>query len=87
MPAFLRSPKPRESSQNSSNSSKSPSGSGRLAYTKTELTMLKLGFTRADITEMPYSRAAWYVQAVAAEQGDEDAAGVRDATQADIDTF
>ena len=47
--------------------------------------MLKLGFTRADVIEMPYSRAAWYVQATAAEQ--EDTASVRDAPQADIDAF
>lgn len=46
--------------------------------------MLKLGFTRADVIEMPYSRAAWYVQATAEQ---EEAAGVRDATQADIDAF
>lgn len=48
--------------------------------------MLKLGFTRADITEMPYARAAWYVQAVA-EEGADDSGSVRDATQTDIDAF
>ncbi len=48
--------------------------------------MLKLGFTRADVTTMPYARAAWYVQAAAAERGEEEG-GVRDATQADIDAF
>lgn len=48
--------------------------------------MLKLGFTRADVITMPYSRAAWYVQATAAEQNDV-SGGVRDATQADIDAF
>lgn len=48
--------------------------------------MLKLGFTRADMIEMPYSRAAWYVQA-AAEGQYEDESGVRDATQADINAF
>lgn len=47
--------------------------------------MLKLGFTRADVTTMPYARAAWYVQAAA--EGNEDDGGVRDATQADIDAF
>lgn len=49
--------------------------------------MLKLGFTRADITVMPYSRAAWYVQAAATEQGDEGQESARDATQSDIDAF
>lgn len=49
--------------------------------------MLKLGFTRADVTTMPYSRAAWYVQAAAEEQGANDDTGVRDATQADINAF
>jgi len=48
--------------------------------------MLKLGFTKADIVDMPYSRAAWYIQATMAEQADTDG-GVRDATQADIDAF
>ena len=48
--------------------------------------MLKLGFSRADVTVMPYARAAWYVQAAAVEQEEEDG-GVRDATQADIDAF
>lgn len=48
--------------------------------------MLKLGFTRADVTTMPYSRAAWYVQAASEEQ-DDDGDGVRDATQADINAF
>lgn len=48
--------------------------------------MLRLGFTRNDITTMPYARAAWYVQAVA-EGHDDDSGGVRDATQADIDAF
>jgi len=48
--------------------------------------MLRLGFTRADIATMPYARAAWYVQAVAEEKGD-GVAGVREATQADIDAF
>jgi hypothetical protein len=48
--------------------------------------MLKLGFSRADIMTMPYARAAWYVQATAEAQ-EEDAGGVRDATQADIDAF
>ena len=47
--------------------------------------MLKLGFTRADVITMPYSRAAWYVQAANDER--EDGGGVRDATQADIDAF
>ena len=84
MPAFLRSPKPRKSSQDSS---RSRSAGERLAYTKTELTMLKLGFTRADVTTMPYARAAWYVQAVATEKTDSTASGARDATQADIDAF
>lgn len=83
MPAFRHSPRPLKNSQGSSTSR---SGSGGLAYTKTELTMLKLGFTRADIFEMPYARAAWYVQAVATEKAD-DQGGVRDATQADIDAF
>lgn len=48
--------------------------------------MLKLGFTRDDVVVMPYSKAAWYVRAAA---GGQDAAegGVRDATQADIDSF
>ena len=49
--------------------------------------MLRLGFTRADITEMPYSRAAWYVEAVATERGDGADSGIREATQADIDSF
>lgn len=48
--------------------------------------MLKLGFTRADVVEMPYSRAAWYVRAAATEGGGNQD-GVRDATQADIDAF
>lgn len=48
--------------------------------------MLRLGFTRADVTTMPYSRAAWYVQA-AAEGQENDGGGVRDATQADINAF
>ena len=48
--------------------------------------MLKLGFTRADIVEMPYSRAAWYVQAAAETHGEEDK-GPRDASQADIEAF
>lgn len=48
--------------------------------------MLKLGFTKDDVITMPYSRAAWYVQATAAEQN-ETGGGVRDATQADIDAF
>ncbi len=48
--------------------------------------MLKLGFDKADVMTMPYSRAAWYVQA-AVEGQEEGAAGVRDATQADIDAF
>ena len=48
--------------------------------------MLKLGFTMADITTMPYSRAAWYVQAVAGDRGADDE-DVRAATQADIDAF
>ena len=48
--------------------------------------MLKLGFSKADVMTMPYSRAAWYVQATA--EGQEDGGGgVRDATQADIDAF
>lgn len=83
MPAFLRSPRPRKNSQGSSTSR---SAGASLAYTKTELTMFKLGLTRADVLTMPYSRAAWYVQAAAAEKGD-DEGGVRDATQADIDAF
>ena len=83
MPAFLHSPKPQKNLQSSS---KSPSGSARLAYSRTELTMLKLGFTRADIVEMPYSRAAWYVQAAAETHGEEDK-GPRDASQADIEAF
>jgi len=49
--------------------------------------MLKLGFTRVDVIEMPYSRAAWYVEAVAAEKGGDTQGGVREATQADIDAF
>ena len=48
--------------------------------------MLKLGFTRVDVMTMPYARAAWYVQAAASEQVNDDG-GVRDATQADIDAF
>jgi len=48
--------------------------------------MLKLGFSRTDVMTMPYSRAAWYVQATAEGQ-DEPAGGARDATQADIDAF
>lgn len=48
--------------------------------------MLKLGFTRADVTTMPYARAAWYVQAAANDKKDS-SGGVRDATQADIDSF
>ena len=48
--------------------------------------MLKLGFTRSDVLVMPYSRAAWYVEAVSTEKA-EDGEGVRDATQADIDAF
>lgn len=47
--------------------------------------MLKMGFTKDDVTVMPYSRAAWYVQA-ASEERDE-GGGVRDATQKDIDAF
>lgn len=46
--------------------------------------MLRLGFTRADVVTMPYSRAAWYVQAASDEK---DEGGVREATQADIDAF
>lgn len=49
--------------------------------------MLKLGFTRSDVTTMPYARAAWYVQAVADDRRDSTAETVRDATQADIDAF
>lgn len=49
--------------------------------------MLRLGFTRRDVLEMPYSRAAWYVEAVATEKADEAEASVREATQADIDAF
>ena len=67
-------------------SSRSLGEGGRLAYSKTELTMLRLGFTRADVTTMPYARAAWYVQA-AAEGQEKDDGGVRDATQADINAF
>lgn len=48
--------------------------------------MLKLGFTRSDVTTMPYARAAWYVQAAQESHGEEDG-GVRDATQADINAF
>jgi len=48
--------------------------------------MLKLGFSKADVMTMPYSRAAWYVQA-AADGQDAGPAAVRDATQADIDAF
>lgn len=48
--------------------------------------MLKLGFTRADVNVMPYSRAAWYVEAVSKEKESEPD-GVREATQADIDAF
>lgn len=48
--------------------------------------MLKLGFTRTDVTTMPYSQAAWYVQAAAVEK-EKDEGGVRDATQADINAF
>ena len=86
MPAFLHSPKPRKNSQGSS-TSPSARAAPRLAYTKTELTMLKLGFTRTDVIDMPYSRAAWYVEAVAAEKADDGQGGVREATQADIDAF
>ena len=84
MPAFRHSPKPPKSSQDSS---RSQSGAEpRLAYSRTELTVLKLGFSRADIYVMPYANAAWYVQA--ASGGDtEDSGGVRNATQADIDAF
>lgn len=49
--------------------------------------MLRLGFTRADVVSMPYGRAAWYVEAVAAEKDGEAKNGARDATQADIDAF
>ena len=83
MPAFLHSPKPPKSSQNSS---ESRSAGASLAYSRTELTMLKLGFTRTDIIEMPYAKAAWYVQAATGGH-EEDRVGVRDATQADIDSF
>lgn len=48
--------------------------------------MLRLGFTRADVVAMPYSQAAWYVQATATEK-EKDEGGVRDATQADINAF
>lgn len=48
--------------------------------------MLKLGFSKADVMTMPYSRAAWYVQA-AVEGQDAGEVGARDATQADIDAF
>ncbi len=48
--------------------------------------MLRLGFTRTDIIEMPYAKAAWYVQAATGGH-EEDRVGVRDATQADIDSF
>jgi len=47
--------------------------------------MLKLGFSKVDVMTMPYSRAAWYVQATAEAQ--DDGPSVRDATQADIDSF
>ena len=49
--------------------------------------MLRLGFTRTDIISMPYSRAAWYVEAVATEKVGNPDGGVREATQADIDAF
>ena len=49
--------------------------------------MFKLGLTRADVLTMPYSRAAWYVEAAATERADEKDSGPRDATQADIDAF
>lgn len=49
--------------------------------------MLKLGFTRADVIEMPYARAAWYVEAIATEKDGDTGGGVREATQADIDAF
>ena len=50
--------------------------------------MLKLGFTRFDVIEMPYSRAAWYIEAVAAENGSVGKqSGIRAATQADIVAF
>lgn len=49
--------------------------------------MLKLGLTRTDVLTMPYSYAAWYVEAVASESGDTQQDGVRDATQSDIDAF
>jgi hypothetical protein len=81
MPAFLHSPKPPNNSQGSSNEP------ARLAYSRTELTLLKLGFVREDLVEMPYSRAAWYIQAAAAEKGADGQDGPRDATQADIDAF
>ena len=48
--------------------------------------MLKLGFSKADVLTMPYSRAAWYVQATMEGQKDDDG-GVREATQSDIDAF
>ena len=49
--------------------------------------MLKLGLTRNDIITMPYSYAAWYVEAVATEGADAQQESVRDATQSDIDAF
>ena len=51
------------------------------------MTLLRLGFVRDDLVEMPYSRAAWYIQAAAAEKGADGQDGPRDATQADIDAF
>lgn len=50
--------------------------------------MLKLGFTRTDLIEMPYGRAAWYVEAVREVDGNAGKqSAIRDATQADIDAF
>lgn len=48
--------------------------------------MLRLGFTKDDLITMPYSKAAWYVQA-ASDQQEDDGGGARDATQADINAF
>lgn len=56
------------------------------AYTRTELTLLKLGLSRRDLLTIDYSEAAWYVAAAATEDGRPDE-GPRKATQADIDAF
>lgn len=59
-----------------------------MPYTRTELTLLRLGFRIGEVIDMPYSRAAWYVRAAASEQQQsDDGPSVRDATQEDIDAF